>query len=349
MPRALLPVGHRPLVSYALSWLHDTGVRTVAICGNRDTRALLSAHERVSPAGTVATYHEDAVPRGAAGSIRDAAFATDHTTFIVAEGAAIPNVRLVELLASHHASGAAATVVVYNDARRQGDPAEQVPTGIYVFDRRALELVPATGFFDIKEDLIGRLYRAGERVVAFTTSEPSARVMSPSTYLAVNGWIVEKMVAADQPPYGYTKTGECLLHRDATIDRTATFVGPVLVAAGAHIHAGATIVGPCSVGCDAIVHEGVVVSRSAIWRRSTVGPRAVADRSIVIDDAVVDPGERAYAQIVNRRHARDGTLAAAQAGAAVSPRARRPITWPRSPADIMRTVGRMLTPSTVSR
>ena len=41
-PRALLPIAHRPLISYALSWLEDGGIHQVAVCANRETQTLQS-------------------------------------------------------------------------------------------------------------------------------------------------------------------------------------------------------------------------------------------------------------------------------------------------------------------
>ena len=131
------------------------------------------------------------MPRGAGGSDRDAAAASDSDTFVVADGTAIPNVALPALLAAHRASGAAVTVVVHAEERGEGPAGLQVPCGIYIFSRRALDVVPSRGFYDIKESLIPLLHRSGERVVAYSTETPCARVLGVSSYLAVNEWMVE--------------------------------------------------------------------------------------------------------------------------------------------------------------
>ena len=62
------------------------------------------------------------MPRGAAGSLRDAAAASDADTFVVADGTAIPTAELRDLLMAHHASGAAVTVVVHSEPGRNGNP-----------------------------------------------------------------------------------------------------------------------------------------------------------------------------------------------------------------------------------
>ena len=296
-PRPLLPVAHRPLVSYALFWLRDGGVLDVAVCANRETQVLESRLHRDVPVGMTVSYHEDPMPRGAAGAIRDAAAASDADTFVIADGTAIPTADLPDLLRAHRAAGAAVTVVVHEECSRNGAASLQVPTGVYVFNREALDAVPATGFYDIKENLIPQLHRSGVRVSAYAVQTASPRVLDASSYLAVNEWMVEHLVTSGAQIEGYQKQGTCLRHRDAIIAEDAVFVGPVLVGPGARVMSGAVIVGPTSIGREAVVGPGVLVSRSAVWRRSLVQENAVADRCIVGDDAVVTAGAQAFRQI----------------------------------------------------
>jgi mannose-1-phosphate guanylyltransferase len=243
-------------------------------------------------------YHEDPMPRGAAGSARDAAFATGAETFVIADGTTIPNVDLRDLLLKHHASGACVTVVVHSEARRNGNPVMRVPTGIYIFTRRAFEQVPTHGFCDIKETLIPQLYRAGERVVVYEAPGATPRVLDSSTYMAVNEWMIEQLVKSGEDQDGYVRSGSALVHRDAFVAHDAQLVGPVLIGPGARVLSGAVVVGPASIGRDATVASGGLVSRSAVWRRSTIGEGASADRCIVADDAVVEPGEEAFRDVV---------------------------------------------------
>jgi NDP-sugar pyrophosphorylase family protein len=286
------------------------------------------------------SYHEDPMPRGAAGSARDAAAASRARTFVVADGTTIPNIDLDSLLLKHRTSGACVTVAVYSEARRgHGEPC-----GTYVFDRRALDEVPAHGFCDIKEELIPQLYRAGERIVAFETAAPTPRVLDASTYMAVNEWLIEDLVRNGEEFDGYVRLGTGLVHRDAFIAGDAAIVGPVLVGPGARVLSGAVLLGPTSIGREATVERGGMVSRSAVWRRSTIGAEATADRCIVADDAVIERGSQILRGVVvaDRRSDADVDWVAQQS----LPRALRSpaaelgarlgrvfgATWSRSPA-----------------
>jgi NDP-sugar pyrophosphorylase family protein len=292
-----LPVAHQPLIRYGLSWLERGEVQEIAVCGNRETSGLRSwIGEQVAPEVTV-SYHQDTMPRGAAGSARDAALATTADTFVIADGTAIPSVDLRDLLATHCSSGACVTVVVHCEARPNGVPSLHVPSGVYVFARRAFDHVSERGFCDIKETLVPQLYSAGERVGAYETAAAPPRVLDSATYMAVNEWMVEHLVGKGEGG-GYITRASALVHREAFIADDAAFVGPVLIGPGARILSGAVVVGPTSVGREATVGRGVLVSRSAVWRRSVIGDQAVADRCIVADNAVIAPGAHMFRRIV---------------------------------------------------
>ncbi len=298
MPRTLLPVAHRPLISYALSWLRDGGIRHAAVCANRETQILESRLVRHVPDGLTVSYHEDQMPRGAAGAARDAGLLSDSDTFVIAEGTSIPIVDLPDLLEVHKASGAMITVVVHTEPGRDGRPDLETPTGVYVFSRQALDSVPATGFCDIKENLIPQLHRMGARVVAHSTPAASPRVLDSSSYLAVNEWTVEQLVLNGSHPEGYLRSGSALIHSDAVVADDAVFVGPVLVGPGVRIHSRAVLVGPTSIGREATIGTGVLVSRSAVWRRCILHDQAIADRCILADDTVIAAGQEAFRAVM---------------------------------------------------
>jgi NDP-sugar pyrophosphorylase family protein len=297
-PRPLLPVAHRPLISYALSWLRDGGIQSATVCANRETQVLESKLHRHVPHGLKVSYQEDAMPRGAAGAVRDAATTSGSDIFVVADGTAIPNVDIPDLLAAHDAWGADVTVVCHCEVSRNGKPAMHVPSGIYVFNRQTLENVPERGFCDIKERLIPELHRSRGRVCAYAADTPSPRVMDGPSYRAVNEWIVERLVATRAVPEGYLLSGGCLVHRDAEIARDATLIGPVLIGPGARIASGAVIVGPTSVGRDAEIGSGVLLSRSAVWRRCIIRDSAQIDRCILADDTVVTQGINVFREVM---------------------------------------------------
>jgi len=238
------------------------------------------------------------MPRGAAVSARDAAWASQADTFIVADATVIPNVNLRELLSHHHASSASLTVVVHAEPEHDGRPSRTAPSGIYVFSRRALESVPARGFCDIKEELIPRLYANGDRIVAYDAAEETPRVLDSSTYMAVNEWMIERLVRSQEERGDYVRVADALVHRAAFVAADAALIGPVVIEAGARVSSRAVVIGPSSIGRDVTIENGGVVLRSAVWRRSTIGEGSTVDRCVIADDAIIGAGTHACQTIV---------------------------------------------------
>jgi mannose-1-phosphate guanylyltransferase len=289
-PRPLVPIALAPLISYPLRWLGQAGVRRVTVCANGTTRVLEAALGDGGELGLEIAYYQDGTPRGAAGCVRDAGLGSTSETLVVADGTAIPTVDLPGLLAFHHGSGAAMTAVVHRDA----PAAPPSPGGVYVIERRVLQQVGETGFQDIKENLIPRLHRAGERVMAYEGGF-CPHVFNAQTYLAVNEWMLQWLAPEEVGC-------RALLHPTAEVAAGARLVGPVQLGAGARVEAGATVVGPASIGAESTVGRNALVARSAIWSRGTVGERSVVHGCVLGDDAVVRPGTRLFNVVVPRPH-----------------------------------------------
>jgi NDP-sugar pyrophosphorylase family protein len=295
LPRPLLPVAHEPLISYALRWLSDAGVRSVTVCLNAATRRVARDLPAHAPGWPALDYHEDRVPRGPGGCLRDAALLTGAETFVVADACSIPTVSLTDLFAAHRAAGASGTVAVH-----AADPASRLgscPAGVYVFERSALEQEAPSGYQDIKEHLIPRLYAAGARVAAHVVHGPGPRVLDLPTYVAANQWVARRLAAGDGRLDGYRVLGETLVHATATVDEDARLLGPVLVGPDSRVRAGATVVGPTVLGRACTIEADAVVARSVAWNRCTVEADALVDASVLADEARVPRGHHLTSEV----------------------------------------------------
>ena len=273
VPRPLLPVAQQPLITYALRWMSGASLQSATICANSGARTIRASLNGAA-LGLRLDYLEDWSPRGAAGCVRDAAARTGARTFVVADGTAVPVVDLGELVRAHRASEAALTVVVGADATGR-----LRPSGVYVFDRRAFDFIPADGFQDIKEKLIPRLYDGGRARGHAMASRLGPRVVNTD------------IVPGAQPMgdrAGRTRQSGArgLPDRAARPSCTrapwsrpgARLLGPVLLGPRVSVGAGATLVGPVSLGPGTTVGRDAVVSRSVVWSGCTVGDRAFVDR-----------------------------------------------------------------------
>lgn len=302
-PRPLLPVANRPLIDHALRWLCDGGIRSATICANSHTDAIERVLNGLLPVKLEVDYWEDVAPRGPAGCVRDASQGLDCAHLVVVESAVIPQVDLKKLLAAHVETGAALTVVLAGDGLCTGsemDGQSLRPTGVYVFDKRALERVPDAGYQDIKEGLVPNLYARGELVAPYRSEGPAVRVTEAESYLAVNSWMLRR-IAADSIGYeSFGRVGEALIHPTASVDGSAQIIGPVLVGADSSIGRGVSIIGPTSIGDGCEIAKDALVMRSSIWHNCSVGQSSVLDRCIMTAGAAA-AAEEAYRNVVLHR------------------------------------------------
>lgn len=308
LPRPLVPVAQAPLISYTLEWLRDGGVTDATICATSSGRAVRARFGDGRQVGMTLSYYEDWSPRGPAGCARDASLQSTADTYVIADGTVIPTVNLEGLLETHAVCEAALTVLVHHEPG--AERSNVAPGGIYIFDRRVFDSVPATGFQDIKETLIPRLYRAGERIVTHTAYGACPRVLNARTYLAVNHWMVERLSRRSEVLEYHEARGEALVHASARVDDGARLVGPVLVGPDVTIREGATIVGPATIGASSTIGEGALVSRSVAWNRCGVGAGAVVDRCLLADEAVVERNATVFSALRAPERRIDQTLRA---------------------------------------
>ena len=293
-PRPLAAVALRPAITYSLEWLAAGGADVITICANQSSRLL---QERLGDRyeGAALRYRGDQLPRGPAGSLRDAIADVNSDTFVVVEGTLIPQLDLDALLEAHTRTHAAMTVVTAGPIER---PA---PAGVYVIERSALSQVPPAGFQDLKETLLPRLHREGARVLPFPLAHDLPRVANLDAYLACNAWAVERL-AGDASAHKFVS--------GAKPSSEALIVGPVLLGIGARIEPGATIVGPTVIGHESVVASGALVSRSVVGDGCAIARGAFVHNSIVTDRTTVGEGFK----IQRRVHLPSASLARRVAG-----------------------------------
>lgn len=290
--RPLVPVANRPVIEHVLSALDDIGIVRAAICANGHGAAVRRVVGDVFAERVQLRYHNDSMPRGPAGCVKDAASGLAGDSVLVVEASVLPCFDIEALLRNHVCSGAALTIAAQR--RRVDGESSYAPVGLYAVSRGALGYVSDKGFRDIKEGLIPTLHEAGLRVDVHSIDGAAPRLHGISSYFAINDWAVTLAGSGAWDLDGYAMQGSAIVHVDSRIDPSARLLGPVIVGRGAVVRPGAIVVGPTSLepGCD--IGEGAVVARSAVWDGGTVAAGAQMDRCVVADRARVPSGARFY-------------------------------------------------------
>jgi NDP-sugar pyrophosphorylase family protein len=185
LPKPLIPVAEHPIVEHIIRRLAASGVRRVDICLGRPLGGLIQTYfsqARALPSGLELEYYWEEEPLGTAGALRG--IPNLGGRFIVVNGDILTTLDYGELLKAHVASGAALTIAMQRETvdvslgviecvngqvtgyREKPKLTYDVSMGIYVYERRALDALPADGPCQFPE-LVIRLLDAGELIHAF--------------------------------------------------------------------------------------------------------------------------------------------------------------------------------------
>jgi len=201
--------------------------------------------------------------RGPAGVVRDeCASLPPSATILIAEAGRLPACSLAELLTVHAGTGAAVTVACNPD---------RSTSGLYLVRAEALELVPANGFMDLKEQWLQRALSAGFDIRVARLPDPGVlSLRTREQFLDAARMLNDLPVPADsidEPPPAPEPAG---VNRRSILSRTAT-------------------IAPGAVVVDSVVMEHATVAAGAVVVRSLVCPRSVVPPDAVVSDSVVGP------------------------------------------------------------
>lgn len=205
----------------------------------------------------VRVRHDESEFRGPAGAIRDAAVDVEPDSYVlVVEGASFLRQPIGRLFCDPKES-VSAVVGVNSDCS---------PAGLYLLRRDLLDLVPAIGFMDLKEQMLSQAKDAGHRIVVRDMGDRALQRL---------------------------RTREDLLAASVTNDGLNG--GPDL---SYPIIARGNTIGNCRCNDSHIANDALLVD-SVAMPGSTVGAKAVVVRSILFGGAHVEPGEIILDELVS--------------------------------------------------
>jgi NDP-sugar pyrophosphorylase family protein len=183
-PKPLMPIGERPILEILLERLKADGLTDVIIATGHLEELIRAYFGDGGKWGLNIAYSREREPLGTAGPldlIRDDL--TD--TFLLVNGDTLSDISFRELIRHHQESGSIATVALsrrnvfidFGVVETDGDgrivgwkekPSIDylVSTGIYVFNAKALDLLPSREFTNLPDFLL-RLKAAGHRVSGY--------------------------------------------------------------------------------------------------------------------------------------------------------------------------------------
>jgi len=304
MPKALLPVLNRPLISYELELLGRSGVPDVLLAIGDRTSQLRDVLGGGESWGVHLTYVEEQPPLDTAGAIKNAQelLAGD---FFVFNGDLILDCDLAELAHAHRQSGALVTILlrqvedishfglVQRDERGfvtafrekvEVDETGQrtINAGVYVMAAEVLDYIPVGEPYSSEADLFPALLEAGLPILGHLPDQQGywTDVGRLETYLAAN----RDLLSGGLPWVDWPGCDEQLAGSDARV------VPPTCCGSDIKVGEAAQIGPHVTLGDDVQIGAGSVLTDCIIQARATVEDEVILDSVIVAESETVPAG-----------------------------------------------------------
>ena len=279
--RALWPVQGKPALQEVLDELAAQGLRRFVIsCESQSTLIQKNIHWDEAKLDVV--FHEEVLPRGPAGCIRDAMSPGDELLLVLP--ANIVNPLDVQHMLDLHDRQQADMTVYLNPQSVNQEALHAEDSQIYMCSPAVLNRIPETGFFDLKEGLIPALVKNGQTIASASLPIESGHYRNWFEYTAR-----VKARCYDQVSKGETIEGFSSLpeHPDVQvgsnvrISEKARFFGPVVIGSNTIIAGDAMVFGPSVIGEDVTIGPGCIIEESVIWDKATIGDQSRIRYSLV--------------------------------------------------------------------
>ncbi len=317
VPKPVVPLVDRPLISYMLEWLGRHGIDDVIMsCG-----FLASGVRNVlgdgSAFGMRLRFVEEPEPLGTAGALKFAEQMLDER-FLMLNGDVLTDIDLTAQIAQHERTQARATLglvavpdptnyglVRLDDSARvrefvekpssdsiaerpggDGADASFISAGAYVLEREILDLVPAERTVSIEREVWPLL--VGDGLYGFRADAYWLDIGTPERYLQGTFDIIEgnvRTAVAERLGSGYLAVSD-----EAIIYGRA--IPPAVIERGVQVAVDAHVGSLVFLGQDVTVGAGSVVERSVILNGSEIGENCRLSNCIVAAGCRIGAGTR---------------------------------------------------------
>ncbi len=303
LPKPLVPIVNKPVMGHLVDLLKKHGITEIMVnvqyLGHKIEEALGDGSAYGIP---IHFSREDKLWGDAGGVKRTEAFFRDGSddTFLVIGGDDLTDTDIGRIVQAHRDNNATATlgvtpvddpseygIVVQDDAgfitRFQEKPkrgeafSNLANTGIYVFNTKVFDYIPAETFFGFGNNVFPALMEKGEPMFAVASEAYWKDVGNLGIYRQSQRDAMDGKCAVD---FGLPQTGEQQwISPEATIASGAEITGPVVIAKGAQVSG--SVSDYTVVGTGAIIEAGAVVKNSILWQNAVVKAGTYLENCVV--------------------------------------------------------------------
>ena len=210
VPKALLPVGGKPLVERTIQYLKSYGIKEFVVCVAYLKKQIISTMGDGSTLGVRIEYAETDMPMGTAGQLKSAE-PLIKGRFLTMNGDIVTSLNISNLVSSHERAGGIGTLSLkkfevkipygYITPNENGiiQKFEEKPTlslmanaGIYVLESRIFEYIPKHEICSLETQTFPKLISSGEVLNSYYENAYWADVGSMTDFERVNEVVLTK-------------------------------------------------------------------------------------------------------------------------------------------------------------
>jgi len=310
-PKSMVPVLNHPFMEYTLAYLKKAGVEDIILTLNYLPDAIRGVFGDGRKFGVRLTYCIEESPLGTAGAVKNAEKYLDGT-FLVLNGDVFTDLDIADMLASHRAKKAKATIslqwvdnpsafgVVETDGdKRVGKFIEKPPpgqettnwinAGTYALEPEVLKYIPA-GHYMFENGLFPLLLERDEPVYGYPFRGYWLDMGTPAKYLSLNSDLL--LARTESPLIGRLGKGALSYGKDTTIHPSARITAPVAIGDNCQIGSGVRITGPAVIGPGSTLEDGASIENAVLWDNVRIGAQAALQRCIIGGNTSIEPGRQ---------------------------------------------------------
>lgn len=303
LPKPLVPIVGKPVMGHLVDLLKKHGITEIMVnvqyLGHKIEETLGDG----SSYGVLIHYSREDKLWGDAGGVKRAeAFFRDGSddTFLVIGGDDLTDTDIGRIIRAHWEKGATATlgvtpvddpseygIVVQDDqgfiTRFQEKPkkgeafSNLANTGIYVFNRKVFDYIPADTFFGFGNNVFPALQEKGEPMLAVPSEAYWKDVGNLTIYRQAQRDCMDGKCTVE---FGMPQAHEKVwIHPTAHVSGSAQVAGPATIAAGARVDG--NVSDYTVVGKGAVIEAGAVVKNSVLWDGAVVKSGTYLENCVV--------------------------------------------------------------------
>jgi NDP-sugar pyrophosphorylase family protein len=325
IPKPLVPIVNKPVMEHIVEKLASSGFTEIMVNVHYLGEQIMDYFGDGRKWKIKIHYSPEDQLWGDAGSVKRCEDFFDGDTFVVVGGDDLADIDLRRIIRFHTEKKALATIALslvddpseygialLNDRGRitrflekpKGEVifSNSANTGVYIFDRHVLELIPKGKFYGFGAQLFPMLLEQKTRFYGYLTSSYWKDVGSLKQYQeahhdALSGRLDIRLPVPEVKKYVWQGS-------NVQIDPSAEIGYPVLIGNNCRIERNAKLLEYSVLADDCVIEEGAVVKQSILWHGACVNRNTMLERCVVgekcsvkssaavFDGVIVDPVRR---------------------------------------------------------